>query len=295
MDWNLDQLDTFVAAAEAGSFSAAARRLGRAQSAVSTAIALLEASLGSALFDRSARNPVLTAAGSALLEEARELLRQCRHFENRALALGHDLPGRLTLALDEGLPYPPVLSLLGALGEAFPELELNQSHGSAKELADWLAAGQADLALAFRRTGDDAAFESEPVGAVPRILVAGVDHPLAKAGQVDRRHLARHRQLLMASRSLDDEESERISPRLWRVDSLYAIAEQVACGFGWAVLPLNVARYDPNVRVRLVELTARDIAFAPLEVRLYWRAGQGESLMLGWLRKYLARAVFATQ
>jgi DNA-binding transcriptional LysR family regulator len=39
VDWNLDQLDTFVAAAEAGSFSAAARRLGRAHSAVSTAIA----------------------------------------------------------------------------------------------------------------------------------------------------------------------------------------------------------------------------------------------------------------
>lgn len=293
MNWTLDQLATFVAAAEAGSFSAAARRLGRAQSAVSTAIALLEASLDTPLFDRSARSPVLTEAGSALLAEARELLRQCRHFESRAHALGNEVPGKLTLALDEGLPYPPVLTLLCALAEAFPQLELTQSHGSAKEIAGWLAAGQADLALAFRRGGDDAAFESEPVGAAPRVLVVGVDHPLASVEKVDRRVLARHRQLLMTPRFLEDEESERISPRLWRADSLYAIAEQAALGLGWAVLPLNVVRY-PTVNGRLVEIAARDLAFAPLEVRLYWRAGQGESSVLAWLRRFLARAVFAT-
>src|SRR5437879_10091762 len=103
MTWTLEQLSVFVAAAEAGSFSAAARKLGRAQSAVSTAISLLEASLGTDLFDRSARSPVLTDAGITLLAEARELLQQSRHFENRALALNKQMPGRLTLGLDEGL------------------------------------------------------------------------------------------------------------------------------------------------------------------------------------------------
>jgi DNA-binding transcriptional LysR family regulator len=122
--------------------------------------------------------------------------------------------------------------------------------------------------------------------------VAGVDHPLAKAEKVDRRLLARYRQLLMTPRFLEDEEAERISPRLWRADSLYAIAEQAALGLGWAVLPLNVARY-PTVNGRLVEIAARDLSFAPLEVRLYWRAGQGESSVLAWLRQFLARAVFA--
>lgn len=292
MNWTVEQLITFVAAAEAGSFSAAARRLGRAQSAVSTAIALLEASLDTVLFDRSGRTPVLSAAGAVLLDEARELLRQCEHFENRALAFGNATQGRLTLALDEGLPYPPVLTLLCALAGAFPELELTQAHGSAKEIPGWLGNGLADVALAFRRAGDDAAFESEPVGAVPRVLVVGVNHPLAKAGKVDRRTLARHRQLLMVPRFLEDEAGERISPRLWRADSLYAIAEQAALGLGWAVLPLNVARY-PTVNGRLLEIVAGDLSFAPLEVRLYWRAGQQASDVLAWLRKFLADAVFA--
>ena len=54
MDWTLEQLNSFVAAAEKGSFSEAARSLGRAQSVVSTHVATLEAELGVDLFDLGA-------------------------------------------------------------------------------------------------------------------------------------------------------------------------------------------------------------------------------------------------
>lgn len=62
---SLEQFKALLAAAETGSFSAAARRLGKAQSVVSTAIANLEIDLGLELFDRSGRYPVLTEAGAA--------------------------------------------------------------------------------------------------------------------------------------------------------------------------------------------------------------------------------------
>lgn len=84
MNWNLDQLECLLAAAESGSFSAAARRLGKAQSAVSTVIAHLEVDLGLALFERSGRTPILTAAGAAMVSEAREILRQCDQLQARA-------------------------------------------------------------------------------------------------------------------------------------------------------------------------------------------------------------------
>ncbi|ELU07149.1 hypothetical protein CAPTEDRAFT_119712, partial [Capitella teleta] len=65
-----DMLITFVAVAEKGSFSAAARSLGKAQSGVSTTISNLEIDLGVELFDRTHRTPELTPAGRALLREA---------------------------------------------------------------------------------------------------------------------------------------------------------------------------------------------------------------------------------
>src|ERR1700761_2425199 len=76
----LDQLQAFVTAAEAGSFSGAARVLRKAQSAVSTQVANLETDLGLALFSRAARNPVLTPAGERLLLEARVVLDRREHF-----------------------------------------------------------------------------------------------------------------------------------------------------------------------------------------------------------------------
>ena len=68
---SLDQLRMFIAAAEEGSFSAAGRRLNRAQSVVSQTIANLEGQLGVTLFERTARYPVLTEAGKLLLADAR--------------------------------------------------------------------------------------------------------------------------------------------------------------------------------------------------------------------------------
>ena len=67
----LDQMRALVVVAEAGSFSAAARRLGRVQSAISQSIQTMEATLGVTLFDRSTRTPALTEAGQAIVNDAR--------------------------------------------------------------------------------------------------------------------------------------------------------------------------------------------------------------------------------
>lgn len=146
MDWTLEQMRHFVAAAETGSFSAAARRLGRAQSAVSTAIALLEADLGISLFDRGKRHPVLTEAGEVLLVEARQLLRQAAGLQQRALSFSAGQQARLGLAVDEALPDLVMDALLDELSRRFPALELTLLSGTASEVADYVERGRASLA-----------------------------------------------------------------------------------------------------------------------------------------------------
>src|SRR5205809_6500624 len=84
---SLDQLRTFIAAADEGSFSAGGRRLRRAQSVVSQTLANLEAQLGVKLFDRSSRSPVLTKQGVALLAEARAVVSGMDVFKARAKGL----------------------------------------------------------------------------------------------------------------------------------------------------------------------------------------------------------------
>ena len=94
-DVSLDQLRTFIAAADEGSFSAAGRRLRRAQSVVSQTLANLEEQLGVKLFDRSGRYPVLTDQGRALLADARAVratsisLRVHRHSATVCISVGY--------------------------------------------------------------------------------------------------------------------------------------------------------------------------------------------------------------
>src|ERR1700726_4361547 len=88
---SLDQLRTFIAAADEGSFSAAGRRLRRAQSVVSQTLANLEGQLGVKLFDQSGHLPVLTDQGRALLDNARTVAGDVDRLKARAKSLAGGL------------------------------------------------------------------------------------------------------------------------------------------------------------------------------------------------------------
>ena len=150
IQWNLEQLRLFVGVAEKRSFSAVARDQRKAQSAISSAIALLEEDLGVSLFERSSgRQPRLTDAGEALLEEAREVLRQCERLNGRALALMRGQEASLRLAQDEAMPYQPVIDSLAALAEQFPTLEVQLASAAQGDVARKLVERRADLGLLF--------------------------------------------------------------------------------------------------------------------------------------------------
>ena len=101
---SLDQLRTFIAAAEAGSFSAAGRRLKRAQSVVSQTLANLEGQIGVRLFDRSGRYPKLTPQGQALLADARAVTGGMDVFKARAKDLAGGLEAELSIAVNVLFP-----------------------------------------------------------------------------------------------------------------------------------------------------------------------------------------------
>src|SRR3954467_8604700 len=96
----LDQLRTFIAAADEGSFSAAGRKLRRAQTVVSHTLANLELQVGFALFDRTGRFPQLTNAGRALPEQAREAASRMDAFKAKARTLAEGLEPELSVAVD---------------------------------------------------------------------------------------------------------------------------------------------------------------------------------------------------
>ncbi|CAE6947813.1 MULTISPECIES: LysR family transcriptional regulator [Pseudomonas] len=287
MQWNLEQLRLFVGVAEGRSFSAVARQMNRVQSAVSSAIAMLEADLGVTLFERSSgRQPVLTAAGSALLAEARDVLHQCQRLEGRALGLSRGEEACLRLAQDEAMPYQPVLDSLESLSQAFPLLEVQLASGAQGEVANKLLERRADLGLLFNHEKMPDALERQRLGTIEMVTVCAANHPLAQATHIGRRELARHRQLLMAPQEGQYPGGEQLSPSVWRADSFYAMAELVMRNLGWAWLPRHVASY-PTYLSQLVELPC-DWTPPPLVVELVRRRDEALGPAAQWLGKSFA-------
>lgn len=285
--WNLEQLRLFVGVAEQRSFSAVARIQRKAQSAVSNAIALLEADLGVTLFERSSgRQPRLTEAGAALLEDARELLRQCERLDGRALALMRGQEAQLRVAQDEAMPYQPVIDSLDELAQQFPMLEMQLASGAQGDVARKLVERRADLGLLFRHERMPSALERRALGKVEMVTVCAVNHPLAQLGQVNRQQLARHRQLLIAPQESGYPGGEPISPQIWRADSFYAMAELLMRGLGWAWLPRHVVQY-PTYHAQMVELRSEWTPPA-LVVELVWRRDEPLGPAAQWLAERFA-------
>src|SRR5258708_3106813 len=117
---SLDQLRTFIAAADEGSFSAGGRRLRRAQSVVSQTLANLETQLGVKLFDRSSRSPVLTKQGVALLAEARAVVGGMDAFKARAKGLSDGLEPELSVVVDAVFPLGQLTDAVAGFQTKFP-------------------------------------------------------------------------------------------------------------------------------------------------------------------------------
>ncbi|MDB6145757.1 MAG: LysR family transcriptional regulator [Pseudomonas sp.] len=288
MQWNLEQIRLFVSVAEQRSFSAVARDMKRAQSAVSSAIAMLETDLGVSLFERSSgRQPRLTEAGGALLEEARELLRQCERLDGRALALMRGQEACLRLAHDEAMPYQPVLDSLEALAERFPSVEVQLASGAQGDVARKLIERRADLGLLFNHEQMPEALERQVLGSVEMVTVCAVGHPLSSEKRVGRQQLGRHRQLLIAPQQSGYPGGEQISAQVWRADSFYVMAELLMRGLGWAWLPRHVVQY-PAYQNLMVELTS-DWTPPALVVEMVWRRDEPLGPAARWLAESFAR------
>nr|WP_244309088.1 LysR family transcriptional regulator [Pseudomonas duriflava] len=273
--------------AETCSFSASARRLGRAQSAISTTIALLEADLGVVLFERSSgRQPKLTEAGSVLLDEAREILKHCERLESRALGLVRGEEARLRLAYDEAMPYQPVVNSLEALAQAYPFLDVQLASSAQGEVSRKLLERRADLGLMFHHEDVPDALERRRLDNVEMVTVCGAGHLLALQPRVTRQQLAQYRQILIAPYKSGYPGGEPISPHVWRADSFYATAELLMRDLGWAWLPRHVARY-PTYLNHLVEL-ASDWTPPPLVVELVWRRDEPLGPAAQWLAERFA-------
>lgn len=265
---SLDQLRTFVAAADEGSFSAAARRLRRTQSAVSEMIANLEAQLSVTLFDRSARYPRLTRQGDILLADARAVIGAVDCMKARAKGIAGGLEAELSAVIDVFFPISVIADVSHEFRTAFPvtplRLYVEALGGAVQPVLD----GRASFGLVGSLPVLPAGLLSERITTVDFVMVAAASHPLAgQSGLIPREELARHVQLVLTDRSelSVGREFGVMSPMTWRLADLFAKHAFLLGGLGWGGMPLHVVRKDLSAG-RLVELSIEEVPAGGLKL-----------------------------
>jgi DNA-binding transcriptional LysR family regulator len=231
-----DALQAFVQAASYGSFSAAARKLGKSQSTISTAIANLEADLGLTLFDRSSRKPSLTEHGRVMLRSAEAVLTANNRFERAAHELAQGLESKLTVVLSDTYQSDRFELTLGEFQRRYPDLELECLIAECEDLLAFVQQGRAQLGFVEAQ----AVYPSEVSACAvaersDMALYVAASHPLAALANVSSDALHEHRELRLATVLNSANSSAR--GRSWSAPSdlmLMAMAEQ---GFGWAPIP----------------------------------------------------------
>jgi DNA-binding transcriptional LysR family regulator len=256
---SLDQFAVFATVVDEGSFAAAARRLNRAQSAITYAIQKLEDQTGVPLFDRSTYRPALTEEGKNLLPRIRRILADVEDYRLHARQMAMGVEDELRLAVH---PYTPANFLSDVLRDfrvTFPSVRIVASLQPRMAAIDSLQQGKSDLALVFALVSLGEAFKHLSCTAVELVAVASPEHPLARKDGPIGPELLRDDLQIAVHDGLTSEEERLLhgygmdSTEIWRVINFEIMHSLLLGAVGWGVVPLSRVAEDLAVG-RLVAL-----------------------------------------
>ncbi len=236
----LRYLKTVVAIADHGGFAAAGAAIGLTQSAVSLHVKALEEELGTILFDRSKRPPVLSASGSIVVEQAREVLKMCARI--RELAGSDDLSGSLSLGAVPTTLVGVLPRALAKLQKLQPKLNINLTTGLSGELARRIYKGDLDVATITEPIQLAAGLSWHPFNREPLVVIAPkCETPFSDRELLESRPFIRFKRFAWAGQLIDSRLRDRnIHVRAgMEIDSLEAIANMVVHGLGVSVVPIG--------------------------------------------------------
>lgn len=279
MAFTIRQLQFFVAAAEQGSVTGAARALSISQSSVTEAIRALEQDLGVMLFERRARGLEITQKGSLFLRHAGKILADVSSARMAFRDDGDQPAGRLALGVTSLVAGYVLSDILSRFRRAHPRVELSAVEDQGDYLQHLLIGGELDVAVMLTSSiRDRAALQVESLLVSPFRLWLPSGHPLAEQEAIGLDQLAGAPLILLTVEEI--EESTRalmaalaVRPAIaFRTRSVEAVRSLVATGAGVAILPSLV--YRPwSLEGDRIEI--RDVSgdLPSVQVGLVWRKG----------------------
>lgn len=258
---NLSQLEVLVALSETGSFTETANRVGLTRSAVSHALASLEAELGVALVERERGNAVPTGIGNCVLRYARDILNSVETIHQESAAARGLQAGKLRIGMVSSVSAAISTGILRKFRQEYPAIELVTFEGTGREVEDWILNGVVDVGFVLRQVDG---IESQFIGCDEIRVVVPTNHPLRKQRSVRVEHLEGEAFIMpkMACDFLDPiqaSHSIKLQQR-YEASEVQTILAMIREGLGITLLPemllptqidgLHLLTLDPPIRYR---------------------------------------------
>ncbi len=248
------QLRYFVKIAECGSFSRAASELNVAQPALSQHVANVEAELGVQLLRRSTKGVTVTECGETLLGHAEAILRQMENAARAVRNQANDPSGSVSVGLPSSVSLVMAVPLLMEVERRFPNIEVRVIENHSGYVLEWVKTGRLDLGIVFDAE-ESPAVHLRPVMQEDLYFVSpatghGTDHA-TQGADIAFRELPRFPLVLTGTahglRKLIERHATAVETPLTiktELDSLTAIKDVVASGYGYSVLPWPAVRRE---------------------------------------------------
>lgn len=237
---NIRLLEVFACVADAGTMSAAAKRLGITQAAVSQSISALEEALRVQLFERSVRPPALTLVGRTALRSARQALERLRELDDVARYAASGRVAQLRLGVLNSFASTAGAAVLQRIRDVADEWSVTSGYDATTFQA--LTESRVDVVITSDESPLPASVDAIELLTERLLVVAppswvGPIHDLrALSAETDFIRFGREAHMSKAIESLLDSCDVR-PPSRYRFDTTDAVLQMVAGGFGWTIVP----------------------------------------------------------
>ncbi len=242
----LDQLRTFIAVVDEGSFSSAGRRLRRVQSAVSHSMANLESQLGVRLWDRSTKVPTLTEEGRVLLTGARRICAEVDALKRVAESFATGLETSVSLIVDAILPMRAIVDLCREFAVKFPTVQLRLSLDTLSAVSARVLDGTCQVGV-IGPAAQARGLERKHLTSVRMVPVVSREHPLARLpGRLEAAAFADHVHIVLSERdhTQTTDDQALLCSNTWRVADLGTKHALLRGGLGWGNMPEHMVKED---------------------------------------------------
>ncbi|MBF0692391.1 LysR family transcriptional regulator [Providencia alcalifaciens] len=246
MPFNSENLMIFLTVLDKGSFSAAARALHRVPSAISMAIANLEAELGFSLFERHTREPKPTEQTLSLAPYARNIVDNLRQLNVFTRELTQGVESTLTIGVAEGINPNVLLDALHTLSQRYPLMHVELITAPQDDILPLLHSKRLQLAIAFGGLYINAQEQFQCIGYESLIATISANHPSIEHNRaLYIEDLVQTRQIVVASSHHPISDCRSIvSSHYWRTDSFTMALGLVRKGMGWGNLPTSLVETE---------------------------------------------------